>query len=58
MSVTTQIVDYEQGGQTYEGFLAMPAGMPKGVVLVAHAWGGQSEFEQEKAKLLAEWVRA
>ncbi|MEE2930337.1 MAG: dienelactone hydrolase family protein [Pseudomonadota bacterium] len=55
MSVTTRIVDYEQGGQTYEGFLAMPAGAPKGVVLVAHAWGGQSEFERNKAKLLAEW---
>lgn len=55
MSVTTRIVDYEQGGQTYEGFLAMPTGAPKGVVLVAHAWGGQSEFEQDKAKLLASW---
>lgn len=56
MTVTTQIVDYEQGGQTYEGFLAMPSGAaPKGVVLVAHAWGGQSEFEQSKAKLVAEW---
>lgn len=55
MSVTTQIVDYEQGGQTYEGFLAMPSGTPKAVVLVAHAWGGQSGFEQDKAKLMAEW---
>jgi dienelactone hydrolase len=55
MSVTTRIVDYEQDGQTYEGFLAMPEGTPKGVVLVAHAWGGQSEFEQDKAKLVASW---
>ena len=56
MTVTTQIVDYEQGGQTYEGFLTMPSGAaPRGVVLVAHAWGGQSEFEQDKAKLVAEW---
>ncbi len=55
MSGTTRIVDYEQNGQTYEGFLAMPEGTPKGVVLVAHAWGGQSEFEQGKASLLAEW---
>ena len=55
MSGTTRIVDYEQDGQTYEGFLAMPEGNPKGVVLVAHAWGGQSEFEQDKAKLLASW---
>lgn len=55
MSVTTRIVDYEQGGQTYEGFLAMPEGTPKGVVVVAHAWGGQSDFEQGKANLMAEW---
>lgn len=55
MSGVTRIVDYEQGGQTYEGFLALPDGTPKGVVLVAHAWGGQSEFEQDKAKLMADW---
>lgn len=55
MSGTTRIVDYEQNGQTFEGFLAMPDGTPKGVVLVAHAWGGQSEFEQDKAKLMASW---
>mgnify|MGYP000055945869 CR=1 FL=1 len=55
MTVTTRIVDYEQGGQTYEGFLAMPEGTPKGVIVVAHAWAGQSEFEQNKAKLVASW---
>lgn len=45
--------DYQQGGETYEGFLAMPQSTPKGVVLVAHAWGGQSDFERDKAKWLA-----
>ena len=55
MAVTTRIVDYELDGATYEGFLAMPDSTPKGVVVVAHAWGGQSGFEQDKAKLLAEW---
>jgi dienelactone hydrolase len=45
--------DYQQGGETYEGFLAMPKSTPKGVVLVAHAWGGQSDFERDKAKWLA-----
>lgn len=54
MTVTTRTIDYEQGGQTYEGFLAMPEGTPKGVVIVAHAWGGQSAFEQGKAEWLAE----
>ncbi len=55
MSESTRIVDYEQGGQTYEGFLAMPEGTPKGLVIVAHAWAGQSGFEQDKAKLMASW---
>ena len=54
MTVTTRTVDYEQGGQTYEGYLAMPEGTPKGVVIVAHAWGGQSAFEQGKAEWLVE----
>jgi len=54
MTVTTRTVDYEQAGQTYEGFLAMPSGKPKGVVIVAHAWGGQSAFEQGKAEWLAQ----
>lgn len=48
-----QFHDYEQGGQIYEGYLAMPEGAPKGVVLVAHAWGGQSDFERAKADWLA-----
>lgn len=48
-----QFHDYEQGGQTYEGYLSMPERTPKGVVLVAHAWGGQSDFERDKANWLA-----
>lgn len=50
---TGKFHDYDQGGQTYEGYLAMPEGDVKGVVLVAHAWGGQSEFERKKADWLA-----
>lgn len=55
MGGTTRIVDYDQDGETYEGFLAMPDSAPKAVIVVAHAWGGQSEFEQGKASLMAEW---
>ena len=55
MAVSTKSLDYEQAGQTYEGFLAMPEGKPKAVVLVSHAWGGQNEFDHDKAKMLAEW---
>ncbi|MEM1391324.1 MAG: dienelactone hydrolase family protein [Pseudomonadota bacterium] len=45
--------DYEQSGHTYEGYLSMPSGAPKGLVLVAHAWAGQSDFERGKADWLA-----
>ena len=55
MTSTTRVVDYQHDGQTYEGFLAMPDSAPRGVVLVAHAWGGQSDFERDKARLLADW---
>lgn len=55
MSVQSQTLDYEQDGQIYEGFLAMPAGTPKAVIAVAHAWGGASDFERDKARLLADW---
>jgi len=58
MPMTAKFLDYEQGGQTYEGFLAMPDGAPKGVVLVVHAWGGQSQFDQDKTKMLTELVYA
>ena len=50
MPITTRYVDYEQDGTVYEGFLAMPETPAKAVVLVAHAWGGQTGFEQDKAK--------
>ena len=55
MAISTKSLDYEHAGQTYEGFLAMPEGKPKAVVVVAHAWGGQDKFDHEKAKMLAEW---
>ncbi|MEO0981976.1 MAG: dienelactone hydrolase family protein [Pseudomonadota bacterium] len=49
-----QLVDYEHNGATYEGYLATPAtdGLAP-IVLVAHAWGGQSDFERAKADYLA-----
>ncbi|MGB3625887.1 MAG: dienelactone hydrolase family protein [Henriciella sp.] len=55
MSISTKSLEYEAGGQTYEGYLAMPEGKPKAVVVVAHAWGGQDEFDHKKADMLAEW---
>ncbi|WP_084419848.1 dienelactone hydrolase family protein [Henriciella litoralis] len=55
MSISTKSLDYEHAGQTYEGYLALPDGKPKAVVAIAHAWGGQDEFDHGKAKMLAEW---
>ncbi|MEE2879488.1 MAG: dienelactone hydrolase family protein [Pseudomonadota bacterium] len=55
MGISTRSLDYEQAGQVYEGFLAMPEGTPKAVVVIAHAWGGQNGFDHDKAKMLAEW---
>ena len=55
MSVTTSSLEYVVDGASYEGYLAMPTSTPKAVVVVAHAWGGQSDFDKDKAKLLAEW---
>lgn len=50
---TAEFHDYEQAGQVYEGYIATPKGTPRGVVVVAHAWGGQSDFERQKAEWLA-----
>ncbi|MEM5518219.1 dienelactone hydrolase family protein [Henriciella sp. AS95] len=55
MSITTKSLEYEAGGQAYEGYLAMPEGTPKAVVVIAHAWDGQGEFDHKKADMLAEW---
>ncbi|MEM7767495.1 MAG: dienelactone hydrolase family protein [Pseudomonadota bacterium] len=53
MSITTQTFDYSGDGETFEGYLALPEGGPKPVVLVAHAWGGQSDMERGKADRIA-----
>jgi dienelactone hydrolase len=56
MTVQTRKVEYEIGGKTYEGVLAVDdaqSGKRPGI-LVSHAWAGRSEFEIEKAKALAE----
>ncbi|MEM8615556.1 MAG: dienelactone hydrolase family protein [Pseudomonadota bacterium] len=55
MTIATRSVDYEQNDETYEGYLAVPDGAARGVVVVAHAWGGQSDFERGKAELMASW---
>lgn len=48
--------DYTDAGETFEGFVACDdsTGDKRPCVLVSHAWGGQSDFEREKAAMLAE----
>ncbi|MEL6259288.1 MAG: dienelactone hydrolase family protein, partial [Pseudomonadota bacterium] len=45
---------YEIDGAAYEGYVARPEVDSAPVVLVVHAWCGQSSFEREKAVALAE----
>lgn len=54
MPITTQSFEYQGDGHTFEGYLARPEGGPKPVVLVAHAWGGLSDYEKGKADRIAE----
>ncbi len=53
MAISTRVFDYEIDGETFEGFLAAPAHTPAPAVLIVHAWGGRSDFEDGKAKKLA-----
>ena len=56
MTVQTKALDYSQDDTTFEGYFAWDdAGAePRPCVLVSHAWGGQGEFEQARARDLAE----
>ncbi len=53
MAITTRSFDYQGDGETFEGYLALPEGDARPVVLIAHAWGGQSDMERGKADRIA-----
>jgi dienelactone hydrolase len=55
LSIATRTIDYEDGEQTLEAFMALDeaAGGPRPGVLVAHTWAGRGEAEQAKARELA-----
>lgn len=55
MAIAETEIDYDIDGRTYSGLLAWDDSLPgaRPEVLVAHAWGGRSEFEDEKARWLA-----
>jgi dienelactone hydrolase len=49
-------VEYEHAGTVLEGYLVAgeAASAPRPGVLIAHAWGGRSEFEEATARRLSE----
>jgi dienelactone hydrolase len=49
-----ETVTYEVNGEAYEGYLAMPAGEPAGLVFVIHDWDGLGSYEERRADMLAE----
>jgi dienelactone hydrolase len=56
LSIQTRKIEYRDGDAVLEAYMAWDASNTdkKAGVLVAHAWGGRSEFEESKADALAE----
>ncbi len=56
MTIQTRTIDYSQADDTFEGFLAWDDSVsgPRPAVVISHAWGGAGEFEQARARELAE----
>jgi dienelactone hydrolase len=56
MNIQTRTIDYRDGEQTLQGFLCRDAAAKGRLpgVLVAHTWRGRSEYEEDKARQLAE----
>jgi len=54
--IRTKTIIYSDSTETYEGAIAWDASIDgkRPVVMIAHAYGGQSEFDINKAKALAE----
>lgn len=46
-------VSYSVNGETFTGYFAK-ADAPKGLVLIAHDWDGMTDYERERADMLAE----
>lgn len=51
----TETISYTESNDAFDAYVAYPDGDgPHPVVLVCHAWGGRGEFEEDKARKLAE----
>lgn len=57
MGIQTRLIEYLDGDTFLEGLLAWDDAnnAPRPGILVSHAWSGRSEFEEEKARRLAEF---
>lgn len=55
MAMQEIYIDYEVSGATHQAFVAWDDdhSSPRPGVMVGHAWGGRSEFEENKARWLA-----
>jgi dienelactone hydrolase len=55
MAIREETIEYTIEGVPYEGFVAWDDTVvgPRPGILVAHAWGGRSAFEDDKARWLA-----
>lgn len=50
-----QSFDYEVGGTTFEGYVARNTDLPetKGTILIVHDWDGLTDYEEQRADMLA-----
>jgi len=55
MTTATSPVEYQHGGKTFEGILAIDGARtgPRPAVLISHAWAGRSPVEESYARRLA-----
>ncbi len=52
-AVAGQNVSYNVDGVAYEGYRASPVGSSRGLVLVIHDWDGLTDYEVQRAEMLA-----
>ena len=53
--IVGEAVDYEVGGETFEGYLARNTDLPqtRGLVVIVHDWDGLTDYEKLRADMLA-----